>query len=95
MKDSNNSDKVRYTPLTGAVGRGKDLFERIMTKLIAATTPEYISLTHYQQLPINVILSHLQVQPLIEKGSQDHELHVPVLNFSKQSVSALAVIVYA
>ncbi|WP_207514947.1 hypothetical protein [Longitalea luteola] len=42
--------------------------------------------THNQQLPINAILSRLQVQPLIEKGSQHHELHAPVIIFQQNGL---------
>lgn len=45
--------------------------------------------SHYQQLPINVILSRLQVQPLIEEHSQRHELHVPVYIFQNKRLALL------
>jgi hypothetical protein len=46
-------------------------------------------LTHYQQLPIKVKLSRLQVQPLIEKGNHDHELHVPGIIFQSNRLAHL------
>jgi hypothetical protein len=52
----------------------------------AQTLPIY---THYQQLPIKVKLSRLQVQPLIEKGNHDHELHVPGIIFQSNRLAHL------
>ncbi|WP_205512188.1 hypothetical protein [Longitalea arenae] len=43
--------------------------------------------TYYQQLPINVILSRLQVQPLIEKDSP--EPHVPDIIFQSKRLARL------